>query len=214
MSATPYNRIAAVDEHGDGAVVLLVARDPMIGAQFDQGIGATGVEQHAMQVCAVHHGVRVAEIRAERGVQRYVDDLLGGKAIHQPKLIDIDRYRARRVADPEIVEGMEGVRADLDTRADLAEFWRGFQNDRADAVTCKTGRRGQSADSAPGDHERSAVHGETSRQFVNSLYTVLCAYYCAIASAINHRPVMMDDWQIVHELPAARGCRRRQRLAD
>src|SRR5271167_3156296 len=101
-----------------------------------------------MQVRPVHHGIRVAEIRAEWGVQRYADDLLGGKAIHQPKLIDIDRYRARRVADAKIVEGVESVRADLDTRADLAELWCGFQNDGADTFACKTGGRGQSADSA------------------------------------------------------------------
>src|SRR5271157_392444 len=119
-----------------------------------------------MQVGAVHHGVRVAEICAERGVERHVDDLLGAETVHQPKLIDIDRYRARRVADAEIVEGMESVWADLDTRADLAEFWRRFQNNGADAVACKTGRRGQSANSAPGDHKRSAVHGETSHRFI------------------------------------------------
>jgi hypothetical protein len=60
-------------------------------------------------------------------------DFLRRQRIHQPQLIDINRHAARRLADAEIVEGMEGVRSELDAGADLAKGGGLFEQDRTDA---------------------------------------------------------------------------------
>ncbi len=74
-----------------------------------------------MQIAAMHDGVRVAEARAEGIAQVDMGDLFGCQSIHQPELVDINSHAARSLADPEIVEGVEGVRSELDAGADLAE---------------------------------------------------------------------------------------------
>ena len=79
-----------------------------------------------MQIAAMHHRIGIAEARAKRLAQIDMGDLLGRQRIHQPELIDIDGHAARGLADAEIIEGVKGVRAELDAGADLAERARLF----------------------------------------------------------------------------------------
>jgi hypothetical protein len=81
----------------------------------------TGPDEHSMQIAAVNHRVRIAEPRAKGVAQIDMGDLFGSQRVHQPELIDIDGHAARRFADPEIVEGMERVRPELNAGADFAE---------------------------------------------------------------------------------------------
>jgi hypothetical protein len=75
-------------------------------------------------------------------------DLFSRERIHQPELINIDGHAARRLADAEIIEGVKGVRPELDAGADLAEV-RGFlQKDRADALLRQAERGSEPADAA------------------------------------------------------------------
>jgi hypothetical protein len=50
--------------------------------------------------------------RTEGPAQVDMGDLPGCERIHQPEVVDIDRHAARRLADAEIVEGMERIRSE------------------------------------------------------------------------------------------------------
>ena len=108
-----------------------------------------------MQIAAMHHRIGIAEARAKSLAQIDMADLLGRQRIHQAQLIDIDRHAARRLADAEIVEGMERVGPELDAGADLAERGSLFQQDRADALLRQPERGGEAADATARDQDRS-----------------------------------------------------------
>jgi hypothetical protein len=74
-----------------------------------------------MQIAAMHHRVGVAEARAKRIAQIDMGDLFCCQSIHQPEQIYINSHAARRFADPEVVEGVEGVGSELDAGADFAK---------------------------------------------------------------------------------------------
>ncbi len=134
--------------------VLVVAGDLAADAQLDQIVGLAGLQEHAVQIAAMHHRIGIAEARAKRLAQIDMGDLFGGQRVHQPELVDIDRHAARGFADAEIVEGVERVGPKLDAGADLAERGRLFQQDRADALLREPERRGEAADAAARDQDR------------------------------------------------------------
>ena len=68
------------------------------------------------------HGIGVAVARAERLAEIDVGDLAVGHGVHQAQLVDIDRHAARRLADAQAIEAVEGVGPELDAGADLAEL--------------------------------------------------------------------------------------------
>ena len=112
-----------------------------------------------MQVAAVDDRVRVAEADAERLVERNVRDLLPAHGIHEAQVVDIDGDRARCVPDPEIVEAMKGVGAELNAGSDLPERRRLLQHDRRDALLREPDRRSESADTAARNDDRLWAHG-------------------------------------------------------
>ena len=126
--------LAVGKPRGDRRPILIVAHDFAGDAQIDQRAVAAGLQEHAMQIAAMHDRIGIAEARAEIVAEIDMGDLFGGQRIHQPELVDIDGHAARGLADAEIVEGVEGVRPELDAGADLAERRRLFQQDRADAL--------------------------------------------------------------------------------
>src|SRR6201995_401883 len=101
----------------------------------------------------MHDGIGIAESRAEGFAEIDMSNLFGGERIHQPHLLDIDGHAARGFADAEIVEGMEGIRTELDAGADLAERGGLLQEDRADAFLGETERGGETADAAARDQD-------------------------------------------------------------
>ena len=70
----------------------------------------------------MHDGVGIAVARAKGLAEVDVADLAVGHRIHQAQLIDVDRHAARRLADAQAIEAMEGVGAELDAGADLAQL--------------------------------------------------------------------------------------------
>jgi len=106
-----------------------------------------------MQVAAMDDRIGIAEAPAERLVERDAGDLLGGQRIHQAQLVDIDRHGARRIADAQLIEGMERVRTQLDAGADLAQLGGLFQDDAASALARQAQGGGETADAGTGDQE-------------------------------------------------------------
>ena len=116
---------------------------------------AAGRQQHAVQVAAMDHGIGIAVARAERLAEIDVADLAVGQRVHQPELVDIDRHLARGLADAQAIEAVEGVGAELDAGADLAELRGLLQHQRRDVLLRQRQRGRQAADAAAGDEDAS-----------------------------------------------------------
>ena len=147
---------AALEDRGDAGVVLLVPRDGRGGAQADQRVFAAGAQKDAVQFAPVHHGIGVAKARAEIGAQRDARDLARAQRVHQAQVVDIDRHLARLRPHAQRVEGVKGVGAQLDARADLAQFGGLFEDEAGDARLRKAHGSGKAPDAAPGDEDRVA----------------------------------------------------------
>ena len=153
ISAAPRHRLAVREPRRDAGFVLVVARHIGAGAELDQRVVAAGLQQHAMQIAAMDHGIGIAEARAERLAEIDMGDLAVGQRIHQAELVDIDRHAARRFADAQPVEAVEGVGPELDAGADLAQLRGLLQHQRGDALLRQRQRRRQAADAAAGDED-------------------------------------------------------------
>ena len=153
----PGNTLAGSEPRRHRRAVLIVADHFGADAQIDQVVILAGFQQYAVQVAAMRHRVRVAEARAEGIAQVDMGDLFRCERIHQPQLVDIDRRAPRRLADPEIVEGMERVGSELEAGADFAQASGLFEQDRANPLSRKPERRGQAADAAARDQDRSCA---------------------------------------------------------
>ena len=81
---------------------------------------AAGLEQHAVEVAAVHDGVGIPVARAKRLTEIDARDLAVGHRIHQQEIVDIDGHRARGLANAQTIEAMKGVGAELDAGTDFA----------------------------------------------------------------------------------------------
>ena len=157
QGAAPHH-LARSQPGGDRQAILIVAGDLGIGAQFDQGMIFAPLQEYAVQIAAMHDGVGIAEAGAKPVAEIDVADLAVGQRIHQPQPIDIDRHAARRLADAEPVETVEGVGAELDAGANLAEAARLLQHLRGDALLGERQRRRESADAAAGDEDPIGGH--------------------------------------------------------
>src|SRR5262249_41969248 len=137
---------------------LLVRHDLGTGAERDELVVATSLEQHAMQIAAMHDGIGIAESGAERLAEIDVADLAVGDGVHQAQRVDVDRHGARRFADSQMVEAMKRVGTELDASADLAELARLLEHQRGDALLCQHQSSREPADAAAGNQDPIAVH--------------------------------------------------------
>jgi hypothetical protein len=138
-------------------VVLRVARDPAVHRKLDVLLLAAGAQQHAVQVAAMHDRIRILEARPERLAEVDAGDFLGAERVHQAQRVDINRHVPRRLADAEIVEGVERIGAELDAGADLAERRRLFEHENAMAFLGEPERGREAADAAAGDQNAAAL---------------------------------------------------------
>ena len=157
ISAVAGDGVAVGEGRGDRAAVLGVVDDLGAGAELDQRVRPGGAEQGAVQVAAVDDAVGVAEAGAEGVVERDAGDLLAADRVHQAQAVDVDGERAGLVADAEPVEAVEGVRAELDAGADLAEDRRLLEDDRAEALLGEAEGGGDAADAAAGDEDGESL---------------------------------------------------------
>ena len=109
-------------EHGDAGSVLLDALDLGGDHEFDATILLHAFQRAAMHADAVDHRIRVAEATAKRRAHRDAADQGFVKRIEHHPLVGVGGDGTRRLADAQCVEGGEGIRPDLDARADLGRL--------------------------------------------------------------------------------------------
>ena len=142
----------AVDDHL--ALVGMKAGHPRIRAQLDQvALRLAAIEQRAVDVGAVRHRVGIAEALGEARIERDVDHLLAGHAVHHQQALDEHRFLLHELADAERIERVPGVGRELDAGADLAELGRLLEDDGFEALAREAERHGEAADAAAGDDD-------------------------------------------------------------
>lgn len=62
-----------------------------------------------MQIAPVDHTVGIPEAGAKSVIERNAGDFVTADRVHQPQAVNVDRRRARLVANAQIVKGVEGV---------------------------------------------------------------------------------------------------------
>ena len=110
-----------------------------------------------MDVGAMRDGVRIAEALREARVERDVDHLLAGHAVHHQQALDEHRFLLHELADAERIERVPGVGGDLDAGADLAELRRLLEHHALESLARERQRGGEAADAAAGDDHRAFV---------------------------------------------------------
>ena len=121
------------------------------GTQLDRALLPAAVEQRAVDIGAVRHRVRIAEALREARVERDVDHRLAAHAVHHQQVLDEDGLPLHPLADAERIDGVPGVRRELDAGADLAELGGLLEHDDPEVAPRQRERHGEAADTAPGD---------------------------------------------------------------
>ena len=132
---------------------MLVAENLGSGTQFDQFVLAARGQENSVKVTAMYDCIGVAKAVPKWLVERHADDFLGRHSIHEPKIVDVDCDGACGIADAELVKRVKGVRAELNTGADLSEFWCPFKYDASDAFPGKGECSGYAANTTTGDNK-------------------------------------------------------------
>jgi hypothetical protein len=134
--------------------VLLDALDVRGRGELDASAFLHALEEREMHVCAMAHGIWIAEAAAERIAQRHVHDLGLVERIHHEDAFGVHRARAGALADAERIECGKCVGAELDAGADLPDL-RGLLEDLyCESSSPKRERGGKAADSATRDEDR------------------------------------------------------------
>jgi len=150
--------------------VLLDALDPGRGQELDAAGFLRAFEQRQVHVDAVDHRVGVAEALDEGLAGGNLADLVLVEGVVHHHVVGIDRAAARLVADAQGVEGVEGVGAELDTGADLADLSGLFEDLHPEALAHEGEGGGEAADAAAGDEHGKRLlgcllgHGRLLRQ--------------------------------------------------
>jgi hypothetical protein len=103
-----------------------------------------------VHVHAVDHRIGVAKALAEGLAGGDLADLVFVERVVHHHVVGEDGAAARLVAHAQRVEGVEGVRAELDAGADLADLGRLLQHLDLEALAHQRQRGGQAADAAAG----------------------------------------------------------------
>ena len=122
----------------------------------------TCLNQFLVQVCAVHDRIGIAKTGPKVFIQWNPVNLFGGDRVHKAQMLDVNCLFARALADAEIIERMEGIRSELDTRTDFSKLGGFFKHDNILALFGKTERRAQPAKSTTGNDNLILCHGISS----------------------------------------------------
>ena len=138
---------------------MLITDDLFTIEESNALVGAAGLEQHAVKIRPVDDGIGIAKALAKRRIHRNVRDLHSRQPVHHNEAIDIDRFRACGGTDAEVVQGVKGVRSDLNSGADFAVMIRLFEDGHVAALLRKSERGRQPTDAAASnDHSWSLAH--------------------------------------------------------
>ena len=108
-------------DHRDALVVLLDALNLGRSREFDPARGLGALEQGAVYVGPVDHGIGVAETLAKGSTRGDAADQGFVQRVVHHHLVGVDRAAAGDGADAQSVECGEGVGSELDAGADLTE---------------------------------------------------------------------------------------------
>ena len=109
-----------------------------------------------MQVGTMDDRVGIAEVLPEWLAHRYLGDLVTADAVDHDQSIDVDRVLQRPLDDSECLEGIEAVRCQLDTGADLTELLRALEHDHLEACGTQSDRGGKTSYAATRDDHAAA----------------------------------------------------------
>ena len=146
--------LARLGAHQRAVGGVLVGDHALAVDERDGGMDAASLEEGVVQVGAMDDGVRITEILAEGRVDRPAEDFFATQSVHHDQRVDIDRARTAGIADAEIVHGVERVRADLDTGADLAEAVGLLEHGDGATLVGKAECGGEPADAATRHDDR------------------------------------------------------------
>ncbi len=151
------NTLPAGDFDGNAIAFHAKAGHACAGAQLDRALLPAAVEQRAVDVGAVRHRVRIAEALREARVERDVDHRLAADPVHHQQVLDEHGLLLHSLADAERIDGVPGVRRELDAGADLAELGGLLEHDDPEVAPRQRERHGEAADPAPGDDHRPGI---------------------------------------------------------
>ena len=141
---------------GDGVrgLVLLDALHARVGVEAHATAFLRALEQRQVHVGAVDHGVGVAEAPA-KGLARLdaAHQGLVERIVHH-HAVGVDGAAAGLLAHAQGIEGVEGVGAELDARANLADLGGLLEHGHVVALAHERQRCRQAADAAAGDDDR------------------------------------------------------------
>jgi hypothetical protein len=107
-----------------------------------------------VNVVTVRHRIGLLELGLEALIERDTGDSLarqGAAHFHCWRAMRVGQYR---VLQPELLQGPENVRPQLNASADLAKLGRLFEHAHRKAFARKRMRRGEAADAASHDQNR------------------------------------------------------------
>src|SRR5436190_1907619 len=145
------NALPAGNLDCDAIALVAKASHARAGAQLDRALLPAAVEQRAVDVGAVRHRVRIAEALREARVERDVDHRLAANPVHHQQVLDEHGLLLHPLADAKRIDGVPGIRRELDAGADLAELGRLLEHDDPEVAPRQRERHGEAADTAPGD---------------------------------------------------------------
>ena len=150
--------LARLQGHGDAVVVLLEVLEGAVVLQRDEVVALAGVDEDAVDVVAVGDRVGLLELAHEARVgQRDAGDALARQRathFHGRRLMGVGEHR---VLEPDPVERVEDVGAELDAGADLAELRRLLEHSHRKALARERVRRREPADAAARDQDRQSL---------------------------------------------------------
>src|SRR3979409_1613510 len=136
------NGLAAGRLYDDFVPFSAKAGHPGTGTQLDRALLPAAGEQRAVDIGAVRHRVRIAEALREARVERDVDHRLAADAVHHQQALDEDGLLRHSLAAAESIDGVPGVRRELDAGADLAELGRLLEHDDPEVAPRQAERPG------------------------------------------------------------------------
>ena len=139
--------------HVDAPALLRHIGDLGGGVEADQRVLSHGFQDGQVDVGAVDDGIGAAEAGAEVLARIDAHHLAGIDRVHHDDVVGEDGALAR-AADAQCVQRREGVGAELDARAYLADPRGLFQQLHRHALARERQRRGQAADAAAHHDDR------------------------------------------------------------
>ncbi len=158
ISARPRTRSPDCRTGGDAVGVLLEGLDGLLRFQRHAVVVQAGVEDGGVDVGAMGHRVGLLEaIQEALVVERDAGDQIARQRaahFHRGRAMGVGEHR---VAQADLVERAEDIRAELDAGADFLELGRLLEHAHRKALARQRIGRRQAADAAARDQERILV---------------------------------------------------------